>query len=318
MLESMITNPRPTRAEASDVANAIYDSTSCIMLSGETAVGKYPIEAAQRMRSIANVAEDDFNFTSFFEEHSQRDYHDVSSAVALAAVKTAYSANAKAIFAFTTSGMTARFVSRLRPEMPIIAVTPNKTVYHQMALNWGVVPVLLEGCQNAKQAFSAASSFALARGLISFGDLVVVTAGVPFGKKGSTNMMMVENIGEVLVRGHKGFGPKVNGRIALVLSPESKNPEELEGRLVVIPHCDNTFLPVLKSAAGVILQNYIGDFASEKYAALVAKTFEISVMTRADGAMTILKEDEEVTLDPQRGLIYRGVEESPSCPILSM
>ncbi|HEX2583100.1 MAG TPA: pyruvate kinase, partial [Chlamydiales bacterium] len=316
MLESMIANPRPTRAEASDVANAIYDSTSCIMLSGETAVGKYPIEAAQRMKSIALVAEADFNFVSFFEEHSKRDYHDVSSAVALAAVKTAYSANAKAIFAFTTSGMTARFVSRLRPEMPIIAVTPSKAVYHQMALNWGVVPVLLEGCQNAKQAFAAASSFALARGFISFGDLVVVTAGAPFGKKGTTNMMMVENIGEVLVRGHKGFGPKVNGKISLVLSPEGKNPEQLEGRLVVIPHCDNTFLPVLKSAAGVILQNYIGDTASEKYAALIAKTFEISVMSRADGAMTILKEDEEVTLDPQRGLIYRGTEESPCCPIL--
>ena len=318
MLESMITNPRPTRAEASDVANAIYDSTSCIMLSGETAVGKHPIQAVQRMRSIASVAEADFNFISFFEEHSKRDYHDVSSAVALAAVKTAYSANAKAIFAFSASGTTARFVSRLRPEMPIIAITTNKHVYHQMALNWGVVPILVEGCENSKQAFSAATSYALSRGIISFGDLVVITAGAPFGKKGTTNMMMVENIGEVLVRGHKGFGPKVNGKVSLVLSPEGKTAEELEGRLVVIPHCDNTFLPILKLAAGVILQNYIGDTASEKYAALVAKTFEISVMTRADGAMTILKEDDVVALDPQRGLIYRGSEESPSCPLLSL
>jgi pyruvate kinase len=318
MLESMITNPRPTRAEASDVANAIYDSTSCIMLSGETAIGKYPIEAVQRMRSIASVAEADFNFASFFEEYSQRDYHDVSSAVALAAVKTAYSANAKAIFAFSTSGMTARFLSRLRPAMPIIAVTPHKMVYHQMALNWGVIPILVEGCQNAKEAFSAASSFALSKGLISFGDLVVVTAGAPFGKKGTTNMMMVENIGEVLVRGHKGFGPKVSGKISCVLSPEGKTFEEFEGRLVVIPHCDHAFLAVLKAAAGVILQNYIGDITSEKYAALIAKTFEISVMTRADGAMTILKENEEVTLDPQRGLVYRGTEESPSCSILSI
>ncbi len=317
MLESMITNPRPTRAEASDVANAIYDSTSCIMLSGETAVGKYPIETVQRMQSIATVAEADFNFSAFFEEHSQRDYHDVSSAVALAAVKTAYSANAKAIFAFSASGMTARLVSRLRPEMPIVVVTANKTVYHQMALNWGVVPVLLEGCKTTKEAFAAASSFALAAGLISFGDLVVVTAGIPFGKKGSTNIMMVENIGEVLVRGHKGFGPKVTGKISLVLSPEGKTPEQLEGRLVVIPHCDSTFLPALKLAAGVILQNYIGDSASEKYAALLAKTFELSIMTRADGAMNVLKDGEEVTLDPQRGLIYRGREESPACPILS-
>lgn len=318
MLESMITNPRPTRAEVSDVANAIYDCTSLVMLSGETAVGKYPIDTVKRMKSIVQEAEADFNYHAFFEVNSQRDYHDVSSAVSMAAVKTAYSANAKCIFAFTTSGQTARFVSRLRPSIPIIAVTSSEKVYHQLAFNWGVIPVLAEGCRNSKEAFSAASTYALMHGLISFGDVVVVTAGAPFGKKGTTNMMMVENVGEVLVRGHKGFGQKVTGRVIYVLAPEVYNPEELEGRLVIIPHCDNTFLPVLRRAAGVILQNYIGDTASEKYAALVAKTFEIPVMSRADGAMSILKEGDEVTLDPQKGLIYRGSEESPACPILSI
>lgn len=318
MLESMINNPRPTRAEVSDVANAIYDCTSLVMLSGETAVGKYPVETVQRMKNIVQEAEGDFRYHEFFELNSQRDYHDVSSAVSMAAVKTAYSANAKCIFAFTTSGQTARLVSRLRPLMPIIAVTPSKKNYHQLAFDWGVYPVYVEGCKNAKEAFSAASHFALAHGLISFGDVVVVTAGAPFGKKGTTNMMMVENIGEVLVRGHKGFGPKTSGQVVFVLAPEAYSPEELEGKLVVIPHCDNTFLPVLKKASGVILQNYIGDTASEKYAALVAKTFEISVMSRADGAMSILKEGDEVTLDPQKGLVYRGSEESPACPILTI
>ncbi len=318
MLESMIGNPRPTRAEVSDVANAIYDGTSAVMLSGETAVGKYPVETVRQMRTIVKEAESDFDYIGFFDRNAQRDYHDLSSAVAGAAVRTAYSANAKAIYAFTTSGQTARLVSRLRPAMPIVAVTPKFKNYNQLALYWGVMPVLCDGCKNAREAFSAASAYALSRGLISFGDVVVVTAGAPFGKKGTTNMMMVENVGEVLVRGHKGFGHKVSGKVSIVLAPEGCQPEELEGRLVVIPHCDNTFLPVLKHAAGVILQNYIGDSASEKYAALVAKTFEISVMSRADGAMSILKEGEEVTLDPQRGLIYRGAEESPTCPILSM
>ncbi|MDE3045240.1 MAG: pyruvate kinase [Verrucomicrobiota bacterium] len=317
MLESMIANPRPTRAEASDVANAIYDCTSCIMLSGETAVGKYPIEAVQRMRSIAREAESDCNYRAFFEYHTQRDYHDISSAVAMASVKTAYSANAKAIFAFTTSGATARLVSRLRPEMPIIAVTPDLSTYHQLALNWGVIPIFLDGCTNAKEAFAAASSYALAEGLISFGDVVVVTAGVPFGKKGSTNMMSVENIGEVLVRGHKGYGPKVAAKVSIVLSPEGRDPADYKGRLVIIPHCDNTFLPILQEAAGVVLQNSLGDSASEQYAAHVAKSVGISVMSRADGAMNVLRENEEVTLDPQRGLIYRGCEESPACPVLS-
>lgn len=308
MLESMISNPRPTRAEVSDVANAIYDSTSAVMLSGETAVGKYPIETVRRMRSIVQEAEADFNYHEFFNQRSQRDYHDISSAVSGAAVKTAYCANAKAIYALTTSGQTARLISRMRPSMPIIAVTPDDKFYHQLALVWGIVPVLCKGWKNTKEASEAATQYALTHGLISFGDVVVVTAGVPFGKKGTTNMMMVENIGDVLVRGHKGFGPKVKGKVMIVLAPEAHDPETLEGKLVVIPHCDNTFLPFLKKASGVILQNSIGDTASEKYAALVAKTFEISVMSRADGAMSILSEGEEVTLDPQKGLVYRGSE----------
>ncbi len=306
MLESMITNPRPTRAEASDVANAIYDCTSCIMLSGETAVGAYPIEATERMRSIASVAEADMNYRQFFETHSQRDYHDVSSAVAAAAVKTAYGAGAKVIFAFTTSGMTARLLSRLRPEMMIIAVTPSESAYHQMALNWGVIPLLLPNWTDAKQAFDAASQFALKKGLIEFGDVVVVTSGVSFGRKGTTNMMVVESVGDVLVRGHKGFGPKISGKVSIVMSPEGHTAEQLKGRIVVILHCDHSFLPILKEAAGVVLQNYVGDGGSEKYAELVARTLNLSVMSRADGAMHLLSQGEEVTLDPQRGLIYRG------------
>ncbi len=309
MLESMINNPRPTRAEVSDVANAIYDCTSCVMLSGETAVGQYPIETVQRMKSIVQEAESDFNYPAFFELNSQRDYHDVSSAVSVAAVKMAYSTSAKAIFAFTASGQTARLVSRHRPAMPIIAVTPLKKTYNQFALNWGIIPIYSPGCKDAKEAFSVASQFARSRKLISFGDLVVVTAGDPFGKKGTTNMVLVENIGEVLVRGHKGSGPKVTGQVLFILAPEAVDPAQLKGRIVVIPHCDNTFLPLLKEAAGVILQNYIGDTASEKYVTLIAKTYDISVMSRADGAISILKEGEEVTLDPQRGLVYSGSEE---------
>lgn len=311
MLESMISNPRPTRAEVSDVANAIYDSTSAIMLSGETAAGKYPIETVRRMKSIAQVAEADFDYRQFFDQHSKGDYHDLSSAVALAAVKTAYSANARAIFAFTSSGNTARLVSRLRPKMPIVAMTSNIKVYHQMAANWGVIPLYNPNCRSSQEAFNEMSKAALHRGLIAFGDVVVVTSGSPFGKKGSTNMMVVESIGEILIRGYKGVGPKVKGRVSILLSPEGKDPESLRGALVVIPHCDNAFLPCLKFASGIILQNHPGDTASEKYAALLAKTFDISAICRADGAMTLLVEGEEVTLDPRRGLIYRGSEELP-------
>ena len=234
----------------------------------------------------------DVNYRHFFDLHSQRDYHDISSAVAAAAVKTAYCAGAKVIFAFTTSGMTARLLSRLRPEMLIIAVTPSEPVYHQMVLNWGVVPLLLPKWKDAKHAFDAASAFSLKKGLISFGDVVVVTSGVSFGKKGTTNMMVVESIGDVLVRGHKGFGPKISGKISIILSPEGRTPEQFKDKIVVILHCDNAFLEVLKQAAGIILQNYVGDSGSEKYGEMVAKTLNISVMCRADGAMHLLNEGE--------------------------
>lgn len=306
MLESMITNPRPTRAEVSDVANAIYDATSCVMLSGETAVGKYPVETVERMKSIVKEAEGDFNYYQFFDLFSERDYHDISSAVSLAAVKTVYSANAKAIFVFTSSGQTARRISRLRPKVPIIAVTDSSLVYHQLALEWGVVPVLIEKCKNVKEAFAAASRFALDRGIIAFGDVVIASSGIPFGEKGSTNMIVVENIGEILLRGHKGSGPKVSGQVLFVLAPERCEAKKIKGRIVVISHCDERFVPLLKGAAAVILQNSVGDTASEKYASLLAKTFEISVITRADGALSILNEGDTVTLDPHRGLVYRG------------
>ena len=306
MLESMILNPRPTRAEVSDVANAIYDSSSAVMLSGETAVGNYPIESVKQMKSIAKSTEADFNYKEFFKEQSYREYHDISSAVALAAVKTAYSANAKAIFAYTSSGFTAKLMSRLRPSMPIFALTQNKKIYYQLAFIWGVVPIYVESCKNKREAFEIVKKFALEKKFLHFGDLVVVTAGSPFGKIGSTNMMIVESIGDVLVRGKNGIGHKVEGEIKIVLSPEGYSPFDTEDKLVIIPRCDNSFLPLLKHAKGIILQNSVNDYSSEKYTLLVAKTFDIPAITRADSALDTLKEGETVTMDPKKGLIYRG------------
>lgn len=306
MLESMIVNPRPTRAEVSDVANAIYDSTSAVMLSGETAIGAYPVQTVRQMKEIVEEAEHDFDYRDFFEIHTKRTYHDISSSVALAAVKTAYSSNAKAIFAFTSSGFTARLVSKLRPDMPILALTQNKKSYHQLAFNWGVVPIYIESCLNSRDAFNITSEYALKNHYISFGDQVVITAGTPFGKSGSTNMMIVENIGNILVRGLKGLGRKTEASIAIVLSPDGKDPNLTDGKILVLSRCDTSFLPLIKHAAGIILQNHIEDAVSEKYAMIVGKTFDIPVITRADGALTLLRDGETITLDPQKGLVYRG------------
>jgi len=306
MLESMINNPRPTRAEVSDVANAIYDSTSAVMLSGETAVGKYPIETVRVMRSIIQETESDFKYRDFFYHDSERVYHDVPSSITLASVKTAYSSNARAIFAFTSSGLTARLLSRSRPEMPIVALTPNEKNYHQLTFNWGVVPFLAE-CNSLEDAFSKVSGFSLQKGFVGYGDLVVITSGSPFGIVGTTNMMMVESIGDVLVRGYFGQGKRVYGKVMLVPTPEAKKDYEVTERLIVIPRCDDTFLPLLKNATGVILQNQVDDVDSERYLILISKALDLPVVVRADSAFVLLKEGQLATLDPQKALVYKGI-----------
>lgn len=309
MLESMMNNPRPTRADVSDIANAIYDSTSLVMLSGETAVGSYPIETVKVMRSVIREAESDFNYRDFFYHDVKRVYHDVASSVTLASVKTAYSSNAKAIFAFTSSGLTARLLSRLRPEMPIIAMTTSEKIYNQLAFNWGVVPFYCKEAKTLEDAFEKLAKFALEKGFVKFGDLVVVTAGTPFGLAGTTNMMLVESIGDVLVRAHRGYGGVVHGKVALVLSPDSRKDYEVKDRLVVIPRCDDAYLPLLKQASGIILQNHVDDVDSEHFVMLLAKTLDIPAIVQADIACHILKEGQLVTLDPQKGLIYNGIVE---------
>ncbi|MES2199952.1 MAG: pyruvate kinase [Chlamydiota bacterium] len=194
MLESMIYNPRPTRAEVSDVANAIYDSTSAVMLSGETAIGLYPIETVKMMKSIILEAEGKFLYREFFDKDFREDFNNISFSVAQAAVKTAYSVNAKAIFVFTNSGLTARMMARFRPEIPIFALSPTVEAYHRMALLWGVVPVPPYDAKNMEEALCYVSAFAKEKGVVHPEDIILMTAGSPFGISGTTNMMIVEKV----------------------------------------------------------------------------------------------------------------------------
>ncbi len=310
MLESMIYHPRPTRAEVSDVANAIYDSTSAIMLSGETAIGKYPIETVKMMRSIVEETEKDFNYAEFFyQDISTKRFTDVSSSVALASVKTAYTAKAKAIFVFTNSGFTARAVARFRPEIPILAMTPNIKTFHQLALNWGIVPVLGK-VKDMHEGFKALSCFALKSHVVRYGDLVVVSAGTPFGISGTTNSMIVESIGDVLIRGVGSAGERITGKVAIALSTDAKKPHYYKDTLIVISRCDESFYPILEHVKGIILQNHPEDTASEKSAKKFASTHNIPLLKRADSASSILREGQIVTLDPSKGLIFNGVLES--------
>lgn len=307
MLESMINNPRPTRAEASDVANAIYDSTSAVMLSAETAIGKYPVETVRIMRSIVEQAEADFNYREFFASFSSITYHDVPSSITLATVKTAYSSSAKAIFAFTSSGSTARLLSRIRPSIPIIAVTHIEKVFHKLAFSWGVIPFLTDPSKTITEAFDKVSTYCLSLGLVSYGDLVVLTAGSPFGISGTTNMLLVESIGDVLVRGFQGEGQRVHGKVSIALTPDSKPPYAIQGHLLVIPKCDESYLPLIKECAGFILHNLVDDTESEKTAFRYSQELGKPVIVRADGASVVLKEGQLATLDPEKALVYKGV-----------
>ncbi|MDR3623873.1 MAG: pyruvate kinase [Chlamydiales bacterium] len=309
MLESMMNNPRPTRADVSDIANAIYDSTSCVMLSGETAVGLYPVETVRVMKSVIQEAEGDFNYREFFYHDVKRVYHDIASSVTLASVKTAYSAGAKAIFTFTSSGRTARLISRLRPEKPIIAMTPSEKIYNQLSFNWGVVPFLCKDATTFEAAFAKISQFALEMGLVNYGDLVVVTAGNPFGVSGTTNMMLVESIGDVVVRGSKGSGSVISGKVAIVLAPDSRLEKNTKGCLVVVTRCNDSYIPIIKNALGIILQNHVDDVDSERYVMAIAKSLGIPVIVQADAACHVLKDGQVITIDPQKGLVYKGVVE---------
>lgn len=198
MLESMISNPRPTRAEITDVANAIYDGTSAIMLSGETAAGKYPVESVQTMALIAETTEKDINYRSRFKNRPPQDNadmpHAIANAIAHATVTTAHDLNASAIITVTKGGSTARLISKYRPDVPIISCTTDEQIRRQTNMSWGVVPLVIDEKTNSDDLFMEAVNAAKNAGYVNDGDTVVLTAGVPLGVSGTTNLMRVEVI----------------------------------------------------------------------------------------------------------------------------
>ena len=192
MLESMITNPRPTRAEITDVANAIYDGTSAIMLSGETAAGAYPVETVKTMALIAETTEKNINYRSRFANRQADTDSNIANAIAHATVTTAHDLNARAIITVTKTGATARLISKYRPHAPIISCTTDEKVQRQMNMSWGVTPLIIEEKTNSDELFQLAVDTAQKAGFITKGDTVVLTAGVPLGISGNTNLMRVE------------------------------------------------------------------------------------------------------------------------------
>lgn len=303
MLESMTSNPRPTRAEISDVANAIYDGTSAIMLSGETSVGKYPVQALAAMCRIAEHTENAIHYKKRFSQAEPGELANITDAISYATCSTAHRLDASSIITVTKTGSTARFISKYRPETPIIGCAMDARVYRQLAMSWGVCPVLTLEMEGTDELFDHAVDQAISTGLISIGDLVVLTAGIPLGIAGTTNLIKVHTVGHVLVRGLGITAKSVVGNLCVCRDEVEALRKFEDGDILVIPQTSNALMKVLRKTSGIITD--AGGATS--HAATVGLLLDIPVICGAANATTILKSGSTVTIDASKGLVYSGV-----------
>lgn len=302
MLDSMINNPRPTRAEVSDVANAIFDGADAIMLSGETAAGKYPVEVVETMARIAYRAEQALPYADILRRKRTRENPSVTDAISYATCATASNLGASAIITATRTGQTARMVAKYRPQAAIVAATPDEKTVRKLALVWGVYPVLIDDVSGTDDLFEEAVRAALAANYIKNGDLVVLTAGVPTGRSGATNLMKVHIVGEILVQG-MGIGSEVAKGPVRIIHGEGDVNRIQPGDIVVTYSADSYLGPYLSSIGALIAEE--GGLTSN--AAIMGLNARIPVIVGARDAMRKLQDGMLVTVDTPRGKVYRGL-----------
>jgi len=302
MLDSMQRNPRPTRAEASDVANAIFDGTDAIMLSGETAAGKYPAESVQTMAAIAVRAESALRYREIFQKQASAQQTTVTEAISQAVANSALDLDAGAIITATESGYTARMVSKYRPKAPIVAVTPEEQVLRRLQLVWGVTPVLGRLAGSTDEMFDIAVEGALRSGIVHLGDTVIITAGVPVGRSGTTNLIKIHHIGHLIAKG-QGIGSlSAIGKVVIARTPEEAIRKMTNGSILVAPSTDKEYMPAFEKAAGVITE--CGGITC--HAAVVGLNLGIPVIVGVDNALGLLSDGEEITIYAEKGVIYSG------------
>ncbi len=299
MLDSMMKNPRPTRAEATDVANAIYDGTSAIMLSGETAAGLYPIESLRTMDRIACRAEGDIDYVQRFESNGIMDAPNATNAISHATCTTAHDLGATAIITVTKSGKTARMISKYRPMSPIIGCSTDPQVCRQLNLSWGVTPLLVEEKNNTDDLFEHAVQVSEDAGLVANGDLVVITAGVPLGVPGTTNLMKVHIVGHILVQGVGVTQMSTVANLCVCCSEEEVAREFRDGDILVISQTSNAIISYMRRAAGIITEMD----GLNSHAAIFGMALNIPVIVGAANATRILKAGTAVTMDAARGIV---------------
>lgn len=302
MLDSMIKNPRPTRAESSDVANAVYDGTSALMLSGESAAGKYPIESVKTMAKIAVKAEQAINYAKMLSTMQFDMMDNITNAISYATCSIAQQLNVTAIICVTHSGETARMISRFRPFCPIIAPTDNERVQRQMHLSWGVIPCLVEPLTSVEEMFEEGVKQAQKLGVVKDGDVVVITAGVPGGMSGTTNLLKVHTVGNVLLKGEGIVKGKSTAQVCKVRKMEDFAKCYNNGDIVVVANTTNEMVPYLKTASGIIVEEVDLDC----HAVTVGLALDIPVIVGAKNALCLLKNGSVVTVDANNGQVLSG------------
>ncbi|MEL6138410.1 MAG: pyruvate kinase [Cyanobacteria bacterium J06628_6] len=302
MLDSMVSNPRPTRAEVSDVANAILDGTDAVMLSNETAVGEYPVQAVATMARIARRTEKEQPGPEFQPASGRT----IPNAISRAVGQIASQLDAAAIMTLTKTGSTARNVSKFRPRTPILAVTPHVEVARRLQLVWGVKPLLVVDLPSTHQTFQSAVNVAQEQAHLQEGDLVVMTAGTLQGVSGSTDLIKVELVTAVLGQG-KGIGEgSVSGR-ARVASAYGGISHFNPGEILVVPRTSADYVEAIRQAGGIVTE----DDSLTGHAAVLGLRLGIPVVVGLENATEVIREGTIVTLDASRGIVYSGALNAP-------
>ncbi len=296
MLDSMVSNPRPTRAEVSDIANAILDGTDAVMLSNETAVGKFPVEAVAMMATIAVRTEKEK-----LGRNPEESSRSIPNAISKAVGNIAEQIGASAIMTLTKTGATARNVSKFRPTIPVIAITPHVDVARQLQMVWGVKPLLMLDLDTTWETFSAALNLAQEKELVSPGDLVVLTAGTLQGVSGSTDLLKVEVVTTIRGKG-VGFGEgSVSGRVR-ILKGDDDVSQFGQNEILVVQSTSAKYVDAIKKAKGVITED--GNVTG--HAVTIGMRLDVPVIVGVTDAMTVIRDGEIVTMDLERGFVYSG------------
>lgn len=302
MLDSMMRNPRPTRAEVTDVANAILDGSGAIMLSGETAAGKYPVESVKMMDRIALATEDALDYPDLLRKTTGLTQLTTTNAIGKATCTTAQDLDATAIITSTSSGYTSKAISKFRPKAPIIAATNDESVMRKLALEWGVYPVLAESSHSTDEVIENAIEAAVNNEYVKEGDLVIITAGIPSGLSGTTNMLKVHTIGKILLIG-QGIGDKIGtGRVCIVDTIKDLENNFKDGDIIVACATNRDMVSFMERSSGIIVEE--GGLTS--HGAIVGLNLEKPTIVGAKDARKLLKNCHSVTVDSSTGQIFRG------------